>query len=106
VLPAWLDPDTLRWLILAAIVFLGMTVLMIMRFIRKLVVRTALLAIVAGLGLSLWVQRADLETCVQTCSCSLYGKDVSISLDQLPQAVKDRIEAGATDVCPAVAASG
>jgi len=106
VLPDWLDPDTLRWMILGAVVLLGLVMLMILRMVRKLIVRTALLAIIAGFGLSLWIQRADLETCVQTCSCSLYGKDLSITLDQLPQAVKDRIEAGDAEICPDLLSAG
>ncbi len=105
-LPDWLDANTLQWLILGAIAVLVVAMLMIIRFIQKLVTKTALLAVVLGLGWSLWAQRADLGDCLQTCECSLYGKEVRVTYDQLPQMVKERIASGDTSVCPNIVASG
>ncbi len=105
-LPSWLDTNTLQWLILAVIAVLVVSMLVIVRFIQKLVMKTALIAVVVGLGLSLWVQRANLDDCLLTCECSLYGKEVRVTYDQLPQVVRDRIAAGDTKVCPDIAVSG
>ena len=77
-MPDWLDPDTLRWVLLALLVGVLVLMFVVVRFIQKLVLRTVLFLVLAGVGLSLWVQREDLGDCVDTCSCSLYGIDVEI----------------------------
>ena len=102
-LPNWLDPQTLQWLILGALVVLVFLALMVMRFIRKLVVKTVLVAAIAGLGLSMWAQRSELGDCVQTCECSLYGKVVRVDYASLPQQVRDRVDSG---VCEGLITTG
>jgi len=87
-------------------VALGIAAFMILRFIRRLVVKTVLVAAIAGLGMSLWVQRVDLEDCVQTCECSLYGKVVKINPADLPKSLKDRIDSGDINVCNPLATTG
>lgn len=81
-MPSWLDPDTLRWLILVAIGVTLVGMFLVVRFIQKLVTKTLVFAALAGLGLSLWVQREDLQDCVDTCSCSLYGQEVEMPDDR------------------------
>ncbi|MFQ5558182.1 MAG: hypothetical protein ACE5GB_11840 [Acidimicrobiales bacterium] len=83
-LPEWLDPDTLRWLILAAIAAIIVAMYVTARFIQRLVLRLVLFVVLAGLGLALWVQRTDLRDCVDTCSCSLFGQGVEIPVGRNP----------------------
>lgn len=81
-MPDWLDPATLRWVILVAIAVILVGMFLVVRFVQKLMMKTLLFALLAGIGLSLWVQREDLQDCVDTCSCSLYGQDVEIPDDR------------------------
>ncbi len=83
-LPEWLDPDLLRWIILGAIALVLYAMFLVARFIQKAVMKFVLFVVLAGLGLSLWVQREDLAGCIETCECSLYGTDVEIPTDKRP----------------------
>jgi len=106
VLPDFLDADNLQWLILGVLAIVALAMFMAIRVIQKVVLRVTVLAVLGGLGLSLWVQRADLADCVQTCECSLYGKDVEVTYDQLPASVQNRIDDGDTGVCPDIVRPG
>ncbi|MBT5138197.1 MAG: hypothetical protein HOM37_03975 [Acidimicrobiaceae bacterium] len=83
-LPDWLDPQTLQWAILGVIAVLLYLMYVVARTVRRALTRFLLFILLAGLGLSLWVQRDDLQNCVDTCSCSLYGQDVEIPEDRRP----------------------
>jgi len=84
VLPDWLDPETLQWTILVVIAVLLYLMYVVARTVRRALTRFLLFILLAGLGLSLWVQREDLQNCVDTCSCSVYGQDVEIPEDRRP----------------------
>ena len=58
--------------------------MVLMWVVRKLLLRLLLLAIIGTLAVSLWLQRADLQDCVQTCSCRLFGQEVAIPADANP----------------------
>jgi hypothetical protein len=73
-----LDPETLQWAILVAIAVLLYIMYVVARTIRRALTRFLMFVLLAGVGLSLWVQREDLQDCVDTCACSLYGQDVEI----------------------------
>ncbi len=77
-MPSDLDPDTLRWLILGAIALVLVAMFLVVRFVQRLMVKALLFGVLAVLGLSLWIQRDDLQDCADTCSCSLYGLDVEV----------------------------
>ncbi len=81
--PEWLDADRLQWAILAAIAGVLYSMYLVARFVRRALTKFLLFVLLGGLGLSLWLQRADLEQCVQTCSCSLYGEHVDIPPDRV-----------------------
>ena len=83
-LPDWVDPQTLQWAILGVIAVLLYLMYVVARTVRRALTRFLLFILLAGLGLSLWVQRDDLQNCVDTCSCSLYGQDVEIPEDRRP----------------------
>ncbi|MEM9465348.1 MAG: hypothetical protein AAGA90_08230 [Actinomycetota bacterium] len=83
-LPEWLDAERLQWIILGVIALLLYGMYLVTRFVRKVITKFLLFLLLAGLGLSLWLQRADLEECAQTCACSLYGEAVAIPEDRRP----------------------
>ncbi len=80
-----LDPELLRTLLLVAIAVVLVTMVAVLRYVQKLITRFVMLVVLAAVGLSLWVQRADLQDCVDTCSCRLYGVDIEIPADQNPR---------------------
>lgn len=85
VIPDWLDAESLQWMIIGTIMSLGTMTVMAMRFVRKLLLRLVLLAVFGGLSLGIWQQRANLQDCVDTCSCRLFGQEVEIPADKNPK---------------------
>ena len=83
-IPDWVDAESLRWVILGAVAVLAAVAALVMRIVRRIAVRLALLLLLGGLALGLWLQRADLQDCVDTCSCRLFGQDVAIDADKNP----------------------
>ena len=61
----WLDTEKLRWLLLAPIGLVAAGLYLVVRFVGKLLTRVALVVVLVGLGVSLWLQRADLVDCAQ-----------------------------------------
>ncbi|MDE0606471.1 MAG: hypothetical protein OXH78_04865 [Acidimicrobiaceae bacterium] len=84
-LPDWLEPQLVRWLLIAAMALVALLLLFVARFVQRLLVKLVLLVVLVGLGVSLWIQRADLQDCALTCECSLYGREVVIPFEQLPE---------------------
>lgn len=103
-LPEWLDPEMLTWIILVVIAVLIYSMYLVVRFIQRVVLRSVLFVALAGLGLSLWVQRTDLENCARSCECSLYGQTVEIPWEQLPEDVRVRLADGEVGCRPIVEA--
>lgn len=93
-LPEWLDPELLTWLILVVIAVLLYLMYVVLRFVQKAVLKVVLFGLLAGIGLSLWVQRTDLEDCARSCECSLYGQTVEVPWEQLPEDVRVRLADG------------
>ena len=93
-LPDWLDPNLLQWVILVAIVVLLYLMYVVVRFVQRAVIKIVLFALLAGIGVSLWVQRTNLQDCARTCECSLYGQTVDVPWDQLPEDVRIRLDDG------------
>ncbi len=84
-IPDSVDPDQLRTIVILVILALLVVMFLVVRFVQKLVMKGVMLAVLAGLGVALWAQRADLADCAQTCSCSLFGQDVEVPADQNPR---------------------
>ncbi len=80
----WADAESLQHVIVGAIVALGVLAVLVMRVVRKLLLRLVLIALMAALAASLWLQRADLQDCAATCSCQLFGQDVTVPADANP----------------------
>lgn len=93
-LPDWLDPELLTWIILVVIAVVLYLMYVVVRFVRRTLLKVVLFAALAGVGLSLWAQRADLDNCARTCECSLYGQDVNVPWEQLPEDVRVRLGDG------------
>lgn len=93
-LPDWLDPEILKWLILVVIAVLLYLMYVVMRFVQRMVLKVVLFTLLAGIGLSLWVQRTDLQDCASSCECSLYGQTVEVPWEQLPEDVRVRLADG------------
>jgi hypothetical protein len=93
-LPDWLDPNLLQWVILVVIAVLLYLMYVVVRFVQRAVIKIVLFALLAGIGVSLWVQRTDLQDCARTCECSLYGQTVDVPWDQLPEDVRVRLDDG------------
>ena len=80
----WIDTESLQAVLLGAIVALGVLAALVMRVVRKLLVRLVLVVLIGALAASLWLQRADLQDCAETCSCKLFGRDVTVPADVNP----------------------
>jgi hypothetical protein len=83
-LPSWANSDNLRWITLGVIIGMVVLMLLVLRFIQKLVLKGTLFGIFAIIGLVAWVERADLGDCATTCSCKIVGFDVKIPADKNP----------------------
>jgi len=94
VLPEWLDPDLLKWIILVVIAVVLYLMYVVVRFVQRVVLKMVLFALLAGIGVSLWVQRTDLEDCARSCECSLYGQTVEVPWEQLPEDLRVRLADG------------
>jgi hypothetical protein len=81
-LPESLDPSDLRTIALVVVVVVALVALMVMRFIQKMVLRVILIGALAGIGITAWWQRAELQDCVPECACTFFGMDVP--LDSIP----------------------
>lgn len=80
----WVDAESLPDIILGAIVVLGVLAVLVMWTVRKLLLRLMLIVIIGALAASLWLQRADLQDCVETCSCQMFGQDVTVPAEANP----------------------
>ncbi len=80
-LPAWIDPSFLRT---AAIVAIVVVMVLAARIIRRLLVRSLVVIVLAALAVGLWSQRVSLADCAAECSCSLFGQVVQIPADLNP----------------------
>ena len=94
VLPSWLDPESLRWVILVVVGLVFYLVFLVVRFTQRLLLKVVFLAGLAALGAALWWQREDLKTCAQTCDCSVFGQTVEIPWQQLPEEVRIQLAQG------------
>ena len=83
-LPSWANSDNLQWIALGVIVAMIVLMLLVLRFIQKLVLKGTLFGIFAIIGLIAWLERADLEDCARSCECSVVGFDVKIPADKNP----------------------
>lgn len=77
-MPDWLDSDLLRQgavVVSAALLFLAF---MVWRIVTRMAVRIVMVGVLVGLAAGVWFYRVELGDCAKTCSCSLFGSDVTV----------------------------
>jgi hypothetical protein len=87
-LAADVDIDLLRNGAIAAIVVLGLLVLLVLRFVRKVVFKLIFIGVLVGGGVFIYSQRNDFDECQrrlrnvfdpeERCACEFAGIDVTI----------------------------
>jgi hypothetical protein len=88
-LPSWANSDNLQWIALGVIGVMVVLMLLVLRFIQKLMLKGTLFLIFAVIGLIAWVERADLKDCADTCKCKVVGFEVEIPTDKNPNCPQD-----------------
>ena len=83
-LPSWANSDNLQWIALVVIGAMVVLMLLVLRFIQKLMLKGTLFLIFAVIGLIAWVERDDLKDCADTCKCKVVGFEVEIPADKNP----------------------
>jgi hypothetical protein len=78
-LPQWMDVTFLERLSWAALIGLGLLMLLAVRLGTSALQKIVALALLFGLVVAVWVYREDLRDCRRTCSCSFAGMDVDFS---------------------------
>ncbi len=84
-LPTWANPETLATLAAAAIVVLLVAAYLAFRVVKAMVFKALILGLAVLLSLSLWDQRAQLQSCADDCQCTLFGQVVQIPVDKNPR---------------------
>ena len=72
--PAWFA-DNLTEISAGTLLLL---VLLVVRLVQKAAIRMALLALIAVVGVLVYVNRGPLEACAKTCKCDLGGRHVTV----------------------------
>ena len=88
-LPSWANSDNLQWIALVVIAAMVVLMLLVLRFIQKLMLKGTLFAIFAVIGLIAWIERDDLKDCADTCKCRVVGFDVEIPAEKNPNCPQD-----------------
>ena len=83
----FLDAEQLEWIrwgLLIACGTLALLLIFVLLKLRKLLTRIVVAAVVLGSVGVLWNERAELNNCVATCSCSLLGQEIKIPVEANP----------------------
>ena len=82
----WLGLGTPTEVVTGSGVVLLVLVLLVVRFIQKLILRIVLVGLMVLVGIGIYVSRDELAECTRTCSCQLAGQDVDVPLcrDRFP----------------------
>ncbi len=83
-LPDWFTPENARTIALVVMVVAALLVLVVIRFVQKMVMKLACAIVLVVIGFIAWHERTDLADCARTCECRLLVFDVKIPTDQLP----------------------
>jgi len=73
-----LTPDTVDKLVIFLVALIGVGALLLIRSTVKIYTKVIFIVILAGLGVALSQNRAELGRCSQTCACTIYGHDVEV----------------------------
>ncbi len=73
-----IDRDTLEIAIIVLLVVCGIGMVFVLRTVRKMSTRLALLGVLFVVGVGLWFQREQLEDCRDQCTCEVLGLDLEV----------------------------
>ena len=74
--PPWFADNIAQISVVTLLVLTGL----VLRMVQKAALRLALLAVLAGLAVFVYANRAPLKVCAQTCECSLVGQDITVPI--------------------------
>jgi hypothetical protein len=77
-LPSWINPDNARTIALVVGIAALVLIVVVLRFIQKLVLKVAITIVLALVTFIAWNERADLGDCAKTCECRILGVDVEV----------------------------
>lgn len=77
-LPKSLDPDTLRTGALVVVGVIVVVAFLVMRMVQKMVLKVIFLGLLAGIGVFVWYERAELADCRPGATCRVAGFDVQV----------------------------
>ena len=83
-LPDWISPKLVENLSILVLVFLGIALLFVLRFISKLLLKLTFLIVIAALAFGVWSERSQLSGCVNTCNCEILGQNIQIPYSKNP----------------------
>ena len=83
-LPDFIDPDNARALALVIGLAALVLIVVVLRFVQKLMLKIAMTALLALVAFAAWAERADLADCARTCECNVLGFDIEIPADKNP----------------------
>jgi low temperature requirement protein LtrA len=77
-LPHWVNPDNARNIALGVGIGTLVLIVLVLRFIQKMVLKVAITVVLALVTFVAWNERADLGDCAKTCECRVLGFDVEV----------------------------
>ena len=77
-MPEWLDAERLAQISMGVMFLLAVAAVMVAKIVKTVVTKTVYLLLIALAIFAVWTQRDALKECQATCSCSLFGKEVTV----------------------------
>lgn len=74
----WFDSEQLRTAASASLALLALGALVVWRLVNRLVLRVALLALLALVAAGVWASRVELGQCADHCRCRLLGAEIEV----------------------------
>ena len=92
----WLDADRVSIALIVGIACLVIAAVAALRLIRRFLLAVLISVVLTGAAVALAVQLTGLRDCQETCTCEVFGREVSVP--QNPLCGPDRIDPGRIDV--------
>jgi hypothetical protein len=89
-MPDFLDAERLSQLSIAVIVILAALGIFVAQVVKTIVTKVLYLAVIGVAVFSVYAQRDQLQQCQETCSCSLFGREVAVPAN--PVCGDERVE--------------
>lgn len=92
----WLDADRVSIALIAGIACLVVAAVVALRLVRRLALAVLISVVLASAAVALAMQWSGLRNCQETCTCEVFGREVSVPNN--PLCGPDRIDPGRIDV--------